>query len=278
MKHDAIVIGAGLYGATIARALRQSRSMDVLIIDDRRPLSGSVPSGSLMKPGWFSRMGEEVYRPSLATLGKLYDMRTVPFRVWPSRKIADVHWVPTAEILNIEALGAKVDHIRYQNGDIRVVLSSGEDHSTPLLVVAAGFWTPQLVSLAGMEGKQGVSFRFPAQNLPPAIRPWAPYKQVVCFQEGENHAWGGDGTALQPKSWSADRLRECTSRVSRASQLPVRPEEGVVGLRPYVKGYRHGYLEQRQAGMWIATGGAKNGLISAGWAAHQIALSAGIML
>jgi hypothetical protein len=42
------------------------------------------------------------------------------------------------------------------------------------------------------------------------------------------------------------------------------------GHRPYVKGAQPCYLKEHASGLWVVTGGAKNGTIASGWAASEL--------
>lgn len=276
MRYDAIVIGAGLFGSIIAAELRaQGRS--VLTIDDRRPEAGSRPAACLMKPSWFSGLGREVTDPSLALLDRLYGVHDLSFRVGPGH--ATVHWCDPARILVEEPMEARVIGVRRASSGGWAVGLGSAALVVPLVVVAAGVWTPDLVPVeGGLQGQAGMAFLWPREvmdGIEPFIRPWAPYRQLVAFDRGDG-AWVGDGTAIKRENWTSDwehvSYERCASAVGRLG-LGDR-ERGVVrpmfGIRPYSKA-RPCYLREHQPGLWVATGGAKNGTIAAGWCAHEIA-------
>jgi glycine/D-amino acid oxidase-like deaminating enzyme len=263
---DAIVVGAGLFGAVISKALL-TEGRSVLTIDDNRPLSGSAPSGSLMKPGWFSGMGKDVTEPSLELLGDIYNLKTIEFRIWPSQLQTSVYWISTREILD----GCDVGVARVTKVRPGVVYLEGRELTADLVVVAAGVWSSELLPVPGLEGRQGVSFRIPGQMASePFIRPWAPYKQAVAFQEDKETVWAGDGSAILPKNWTDVREAQSMNRMAKQTGMQITQSHATVGIRPYVKGAKPCLLEERSPGLWIATGGAKNGLVAAGWCAHEI--------
>lgn len=272
MRVDALIVGGGLFGATIARAL-EAEGRAVLVFDDKRPLNGSAPSGSLMKPSWYSGMGKEVYRPAEDMLARVYgnDFKELEFIAGIKLLKTKVMWVATSIILDYTCLEETVTEV----APGRVVTDQGE-YEADLVVVCAGYWCTELVpELVGkMQGKQGVSFRWYEQEAESnLIQPWAPYKQKVRFTEdtgdGLPSIWAGDGTALKVANWTDERRDLCTKRmmdfVDRGS-----PDEAIIGIRPYVPGSKPCYVKQTQPGLWVATGGAKNGGIAAGWAAHRI--------
>ena len=265
---DAAVVGGGLFGATIARALC-AEGWQVALFDDRRPLSGSRPSGSLMKPGWFAGLGKDVYEPSLALLDRLYGVRDLEFRIRPSGLRQKVHWVPTSLILDHESAPYMlVEETVTSVGEGFVEFGLPPTYMAfPLVVVAAGAWCNQLLQVQ-VEGKQGVSFRWPGRVEENTIQGWAPYKQAVWFQESEGSCWAGDGSAILPANWTTGRMEDSRKRMARLTTM--RCEEAVEGIRPYVKGHKPCLLQQRAPCLWLATGGAKNGLVAAGWAASEI--------
>ena len=105
----------------------------------------------------------------------------------------------------------------------------------------------------------------------PFIRPWAPYRQIVAFNRGDG-LWVGDGTAVKPETFTAERLQKSMVRCAGAVGLPGLEKNGpeiVIGHRPYVPKVKPCYLKI-QRGLIVATGGAKNGTLAAGWAAHKV--------
>jgi glycine/D-amino acid oxidase-like deaminating enzyme len=154
-----------------------------------------------------------------------------------------------------------------------------------VIVVAAGVWTSHILPVPGLVGKMGAAVLHPnVQIQEPFIRPWAPYKQLVAFNLGDD-MWVGDGSAIKPENWTPERQAKTVARCSVTGGLDIHGatvdtdvlEESkrvLVGTRPYVpKKHLNGrpcYLEEREPGLWVATGGAKNGTIAAGWCAHEI--------
>lgn len=270
---NVIVVGAGLFGATIARAL-QREGHHVTVYDDSRPMGGSAPSGCLMKPGWFAGLGKPVTVPALDMLEDLYGVQDLQFRVWPGAVPCKVHWIPTGQILNLEDL--RVVRKTVLNVGTGSILVRGDDlreevHEAERIVVAAGWWCKQLVAgLDKLVGKQGVSFRWREDEIKNIIKPWAPYKQSVIFEEEPGWAWGGDGSALKPENWDNERTAQCLNRVAKAHGQGIVVGTQAMGIRPFMKGEKPCLLREVKPGTWVATGGAKNGTVAAGWAAHQL--------
>ncbi len=281
-KTDAIIVGAGLFGATIAQALfMQGRT--ITVIDDKRPMDGSRPSGGLMKPSWFKSFGPGVYDPALKMLDSIFGVETLPFDInigLPKGlkfkiKQEDVLHVHPEEVLRLPprlSFNQTATKVEPKNGGGGTVeLKNGSVISAPLVVVAAGIWTKDLAPHVPVKPLQGASFYFRGSLPRGIIRPWAPYKQLVLHDEGNpNTVWGGDGSALKPTSWGPERTAQCLERVAGAlpEELPL--VETRMGYRPYTKAHKPCYFEKFSKGLYIATGGAKNGMIGAGWCAHRI--------
>jgi len=269
---DAIVIGAGIFGCTITRALRDA-GKSVLLVSKKERLSGSQASGNLMKPGWFAGLGKAVYEPALALLERQYGIRDLTFAAGKGvvRKDVKVHWVPLESVLSEEKLDATVTDV---GADGTVFVEGQGEFRAPLVVVCAGYWTQQLLGTGPtVVGKQGVSLRWTEEECPAQITPWAPYKQIVQYSyitgPGKSAMWAGDGTAILPKNWTGERMRQSVDRVIKHVGAHTKPLL-VQGIRPYVKGAKPCFLEELWPGTWVATGGAKNGQLAAGWAAHKI--------
>jgi glycine/D-amino acid oxidase-like deaminating enzyme len=271
MSNDVCVVGAGLFGQVIAKELMR-RGRDVTIVDDQRPLSGTAPSGMLTKPGWFAGMGKDIYNPALDLLRRNFTVHELEFTIRPSGKKTGIMLVEPADF-NLNPDIRTVTKVEDQG---RVHYADGISQRYDLVVVAAGIWSDKLVDVPKLEGKQGISFNWhvkPDFELDGFINLWAPYKHLVGFKMSPTLVWVGDGTALKPDNWTADREKQCLDRCHKhvKSKLKKGDADPIVGIRPYVKGYKAGYVKQLSPNLWVATGGAKNGTISAGHVAHVIA-------
>ncbi len=95
-KYDVVVIGAGIFGSLVTRALRVEGHR-VLAIDDKRPEAGSAPAACLMKPSWFSSLGKNVYEPALKKLDELVGVQDIQFAI-PTGKLL-VHWCNPKQVM-----------------------------------------------------------------------------------------------------------------------------------------------------------------------------------
>lgn len=283
MQHDTVVVGAGLFGSVIAAALR-AKGEDVLVVDAQLPNAGSRPAACLMKPSWFSSVPEPVRRRSLDLLDHLYGVETLRFTVagLSLGPLSNVLWVKPSSILEevgrSGATRAAVDRIdRMGKGRLRVwIRAPGDDlHyvTTGRVVVASGVWSEAILGLhpARVTPQVGSAWLWPTATTDNAIAPYAPYKQLVRFNRGDG-AWVGDGMALKPESHSTERRQASLERCSSWAALQPRRATELVGQRPYAKPLAGeiGWTEELWPGLWIATGGAKNGTLAAGWAAAKI--------
>lgn len=277
MDYDAIVIGAGIFGQVVAQALRvEGRS--VCIIDAALPNAGSGPAACLMARSWYSGLGKKVYDPALELLDRLYGVQEIEFEVGRAGLAVrtNVKWVEPKRILDntlvthghvMKISGNRVDYYDTYH-DARLCTSEA-----PLIVVAAGIWTERLLPEYRQQGKMGVAFLYPRAKIShPFIRLWAPYKQIVGFNRGDG-AWASDGTAILQKNWDFSRVQQCLYRCAEAAGMDNPCDERteiLLGTRPYAPGHKPCLLEEVRPGLWVASGGAKNGTIAAGWCAHRI--------
>lgn len=279
---DAIVVGCGIVGATVARHLAGSGLADVLALDDGRPLGGTAPSGGHLKVSWFGKLKKGEYEPAMETLDRTWGMSAEEFaaRGGPTA----VHRVDTDAVVRWRresaTLATALDLKHLDNYPEVFYREGGEVKSerTRLLVVATGYWAGELLQGLQVRGKQGVSFRVAGTLAGPLIEEWAPYKQVTAHQQAPGEVWAGDGSALLPDNWTAARTGECLARCLGVLKLGT-PGAKVLrtlhGIRPYLPGRKDAagspcLLRKLHRRVWVATGAAKSGTIAAGWAATKI--------
>lgn len=264
---DVVIVGGGLFGSIAARALRHA-GMDVELIDDNRPMSGSRAAGCLMRPSWLSSMGKENVNRSMKLLDGLYGLKLVELNAGPLKVACD--WINPDAILSEPRRLAKA--VSVHPG--RVILDSRVD---PLIearnvIVATGHWVPELVPDTEVIGKVGMSARLSAPPDDNRISVWAPYKQLVRFRAPGGFCWAGDGSAIIKANWDRERWRQVRNRiVTFAGDGELRE-----GVRPYVKTPNPADLRRvlpeapHGPSLWTLTGGGKNGTAAAGWAAAEL--------
>ena len=261
-----MIIGGGLFGSVIAKALLALK-YDVCVIDGGHEDAGSKPAACLMKPGWFASLGRDIYDPALKTLDALYGLQEVQFKLGPA--MVKVFWIPPRKILQaIPFVQGRVSRYTRQGKYWQITLMGGVVLQASLLIVAAGIWTELLVPEVRQKGMAGIAFLWPKSVVSPFIKPWAPFKQIVAFNRDDG-AWISDGSAILLKNWNDAREQACFSRCVATQKLPADPTR-LFGLRPYHVA-KPCYLEEVRPKLWVATGGAKNGTLAAGWCASQLA-------
>lgn len=288
-QFDTIIVGGGLFGQIIADALK-AEGRSVYILDEAHEHAGSKPAACLMKPSWFSSLGPEVYEPSLKLLDELYGVHDLKFHVGKTVP-ATVHWCDPRKILRGENklnrfLSAshdgqfwhcEVEHLSKEYSRQFSTLSSKN------LIIAAGIWSNEVLEkvqgmdyrVKGLRPQYGVAFVYDGKLDKPFIQPWAPYRQLVGFNRAENEVWTGDGTAL--KELTEERIDESEARCWKAVKGGLSVAAGdsaypckLIGARPYVSKVKPALLEDLERGLFVVTGGAKNGTLAAGYCAHKI--------
>jgi len=277
---DLIAVGCGIIGATVSRALT-ARGMDVLTLDDGRPLGGTAPSGGHLRPSWFRGMARSDYEPALSLLDEVWGLLEEEFVVAPLGLSASIARVDTDKVMAHPRTVATVTGLRHLDNYPVVVMeidgAGGKrevrEERCRLLLLATGAWAGELVAGTAITPKQGVSFRLPGTLSAPFVRPWAPYRQVVGHQQAPGEVWVGDGSAVLPSNWAPSRTAACLERCRRAARLPnVSPSRTLFGLRPYctLPAASPCLLKRLGPRAWLATGAGKLGTIAAGWVARRL--------
>lgn len=278
---DAIVIGAGLFGQIIARGLMET-GRKVHILDNQEPHAGSPPAACLIRKEWSGKLPEGVFDTGMKWLMDHYLLHEKKLHQFGNTKISKVtaFWFDPKDLLaHRSACAAKADPPT-QDGKRWTVGAQFSDGYTelyekvPLVVVAAGIWSQQLVPWYNMQlvGKAGLATLYRDVKQPNFIVPWAPYKQIVGFDRGDGY-WVSDGSAILTDNWSDQRKRESRDRCNL--QLKAEPENRLVskelfGIRPYTV-QQPCICEQVKPGLWVAVGARKNGTLLGAWCAQKIA-------
>lgn len=267
---DVVIVGGGLFGSIAARTLRHA-GMDVELIDDNRPRSGSRAAGCLMKPSWLSAMGRDNVTRSMKLLDGLYGLKLVELNAGPVKVACD--WINPDMILSEPRRIGKVFKV---GPGYASVLFDGDHQLEGIearnVIVATGHWVPELVKDTQVIGKVGMSVRLTAPPDDNRIQVWAPYKQLVRFRAPGGFCWAGDGSAIITANWDRERWRQVRNRiVAFAGDGELRE-----GVRPYVKTANPADLRRvlpeapHGPSLWTLTGGGKNGTAAAGWAASEL--------
>ncbi len=252
-KYDVAIVGAGLEGSVIYATLTKS-GLDVALIDDRRAGTGSAAAGCLFKPSWLSGFSKAEQTELEDLLQTLYGVECLPFKT--------ARWGPTVEIKRVDR--AKViqppTHVetvtRCSRGCLE--LQSGTSLQAEVIIIAGGVWSRVLrPEIPPIRSLMGASLWFKGK-IDPRLRIYAPYRQAMAFNISPEQIWFGDGTAIVEHNWKQDYIERTIQRAEKLFNLK-HPQQIVVGRRPYI-GSARGFLEQIKPGIWVATGGAKNGI------------------
>lgn len=271
MKTDVLIIGSGIFGSVISSKLRQL-GMNFEIVDRHCMNAGSQPAACLMKPSWFSSMGKELYIPAMDTLQNLYNVREIEFQTKVLK--TKVSWINPREIMNQPHQIDKVENIIVSDGGYVTFLQCSEAIESRNVIIAAGIWSNQILKESGyqlvpdLQPKTGTAFKVIGQTSVPRIHSWMMYKQIVSFNIDEENIWIGDGVAN--KNYTNDTLQKSRERCAGFLGKGTGELSPTTGHRPYVTDAKPCYLKEHAPGLWVVTGGAKNGTIAAGWAAHKL--------
>lgn len=268
---DVIIIGAGLFGSIIAKALRQT-GIEAFLIDNKEEYRGSKPAACLMKPSWYSALGPETYVPAMKTLEFLYNVETIEFKTKISK--ASVKWINPKSILEIDSMQDSIQFIERTNNSW-ILQGQNGIYQAKHIIIAAGIWCNGILQRSNLplapeiSSLTGTAFVFEDCSTQPEISIWNPYKQLVKFQIEPKCAWVGDGIASK-NYWKRDYLNQSFNRCVNFVAAPFSKVIAKTGNRPYVKQAKPCYLQSHGTNLWVVTGGAKNGTIAAGWAAQKM--------
>jgi glycine/D-amino acid oxidase-like deaminating enzyme len=283
---DVVVVGGGLFGSIAADALSRA-GMDVMLVDDKRPLSGSKPAACLMKPSWLTSMTKNQLDKSYSLLDEQYGLERIPFTLTPTRALdMTVTRIRPSRVwaaVNKPNLIYEGQVTRVFNHDSGVDIAFGSaaySITAKHVVLACGSWANELAPWAPKPKPQaGWAFTWQDnRKVQPLISLWAPYRQLVVFNREEGEIWAGDGSALKPEKltdWG--RRDESMMRCVRGA-FPKEEEkarfsqaEVIAGIRPYTEKSEGApcFFETRGR-VTVITGGAKNGTMAAGWCAARL--------
>jgi glycine/D-amino acid oxidase-like deaminating enzyme len=267
MPVDVVIIGGGIFGQVIGTAL-EAQGRQVVIIDDSRKDAASATSAGLMRQRRFYGFDKVIYNQSRKLLDELYDIKPITFKVQKTVSMKMDFIAPSSILGRVKVtpgfvVGVNAQTITYKDlidGEIKKVAGD-------LVIVAAGIWTEVLLPVYQQIPQKGVAFLYPTEIIAkPFIHPSLFGRNTVGFNRGDG-AWVSDGTLVHRDKWSVHHERKALKRCQNSSWITLEPTM-LTGIRPYSPSAKVCILEQVQRGMWVATGGAKNGLLAAGHCAR----------
>lgn len=303
---DAIIIGCGIVGATIAAKLRKTGLRDVLVIDAKLGNSGTSASAGIVNRGWKGKYSNQEFDESLAILEECWGLRQVDF-VTTSYRTKDVkktccHQVnmtkvfkarercQTAILSDFVPMSNQL-HIKYQKDseDGQVM-----EDSTRLLVMAIG--ANATLPDGSVTTKVGVYLKTKAKLYDgDRLHNWAPYRHGIVTSWCDDMVYMTRGSTIPTARFNSDRgVLETSNIMGMLTGLSPQPVldltqaiDGIPGLIPMIAGIgNRAYVKGRPLGgeiisssynkmlSYVVTGGGKMGSILAGHAAERIAREA----
>lgn len=255
------IVGNGMFGR-IASDLLKANNIESLIIDDDQPNAGTKASGNITKPSWITGLGDAA-KTAYADLDSMYGLNKFSPKVL--NKTIDLFYVNREHFLSKQPdITGHVDAV----GD--GWLSIDQRVYQGKILIAAGVWSEQLVTMPTIDVLVGSSAIYQRPQHESQFSMWAPYKQAISYQYDTDKVWFGDGTAIKLKNWKSEEDKRLKASEERAiKQGLLSPVETHVGYRPYVKGHKNGYFAKVHTNTWISTGGGKNGIVLAMIQAQQ---------
>jgi glycine/D-amino acid oxidase-like deaminating enzyme len=242
-----LVVGGGLFGS-LAAACARKQGIEAVVFDTGLPGAASPAAAGLIQEKWVGKRLQQHFRPALALLEQLYEVRSVQL-AHDDRTIESFLCVPPVMILEKEPVRDAVTAV----GD--GWLEAGGRRIEGWVYVAAGIWTGQFLPALDVYGKAGSSFIF-AGERPGRIQPLGHGRQAVAFVRDPGTTYFSDGTAERDYSPELDRLS-----LQRAAALGLadKPRQRLHGQRPYVPGGP--FFHKLGSHTWLATGGRKLGTV-----------------
>jgi glycine/D-amino acid oxidase-like deaminating enzyme len=242
-----LVVGGGLFGS-LAAAWARRHGIEARVFDAAECGAASPAAAGLFREAWCGRRFAEHYRPALALLEQLTEVRSVGLARDDGRR-EQLLCVPPAAVLEPDPVRQRVTAI----GDGWLEADGVRHHGW--VYVAAGVWSGALVPELGVYGKAGAALVFRGEQ-PGRIRALAPGRQAIAFVRDPGRTYFSDGTAERDYTALHDQQ---TRDHARALGLLDEPIERCWGRRPYVPG---GPVFRRLgARTWVGTGGRKLGTV-----------------
>lgn len=256
-----IIVGAGIFGS-MAAALARKAGYQVTVIDSGDELAASKCSSGLVKHSWLESVPPAKVNAGYGVLRELYGITELTFDNITGKRFESFQWVDPSAVLRPPDMRVKVTQV--SPGEVRLI--NGKLLRASAILVAAGIHSPELVHMPQVSALVGSVLRVPGQ-IAPQMYVYAPYRQAIAFNITKKEVWVGDGTAILAKNWRDERV---TTLRARARDFFAIRSKGEVrtGARPYVEGFK-GYFACVAPGVWVSTGGAKNGTLLAAAQARE---------
>lgn len=251
------IVGAGVMGTVIGHALL-AHGHDVTWFDDAREGRATPASAGIVHPKWTGAFDRTELQAGLQLLRESWHTTMVPFyQPKNGQTVKALCLSPTALIVPEDRLRRE----RVEKVGNRYVMAHGTTH-VGITVVTAGAWCNELLHnlIPRVDPMAGTAFLVRGVAKRPLIQEWAPYKQMMLFQQGPERVWLGDGTAIKAPNYTVEREQESLTRLRDWARLRG-PAQAVRGFRPVVRGSKAGLYQQTHSHAWVCSGGGKNSTV-----------------
>lgn len=281
---DFVVIGAGLVGSAIARSLEKV-GCTVATLDSSEPMAASKCSLGVWKDGWLGSIkqkatqGLEFLDSHLGIKAEERDFYNVdnnknePFLYIHRDSIL----LAEEDILRLRVIGRnKFGHILAKSED-----GVFEFQPTKGVIVATGAFTPLVLAQMGIvnnvyiDSYWGADFHYKGR-VEDSVVTWAPYKQVVVFQDSKDTFQFSDGTTVKNPKTNDPRVAKASDRLIQHFNVYMGTSfdesncYGIMeGLRPYLQNKNQDYVQEVAPNVLVATGGAKSTTVLCGYMAKK---------
>lgn len=243
-----IIIGAGIFGSVLARALSQYVDVDVTMVDSGEPLAASKAAGCVIKREWAKGLSDDEFKQALHDLKYLYEGGVVEHG--NGFYTIDPRVICCEPFIN--------DRIVSVDPESGVAYSEIMRKYEGILYVAAGYHTTRLIPGLNMKGGMGSALICEGEVEGVRVDSYLPYKQNVWFTRQDGKVWFGDGTAIKHANY---RPHHTTATAQRAEAQGLSVIETLHGVRPYLNQEpgKPGFYRKLSDKCVVATGGAKIG-------------------
>ena len=302
---EVIIIGAGLNGSMLTKVLR-AQGVQVLLIDSKKPLSGSKCSSGMWRTGWVSKSIEEKVEEGLENLHEFGGIQVIqcenldPIKQKPKvgrpseklekpiRRIDDLMFVDWRDICDVESDNFEV--ISVHNNMVTCYRQELGNHNEKVktkfvarlgVFICAGAYTDEILEASnypvlGLDKYFGSCIESTDRTTPNSvIKTWAPYKQTLAARMSKTVMKFSDGSMVKNPPESGDE--RCSNIHDRlhlhiaeimGDKYKLVNAKNIYGMRPYMpKEHKGDFVNQHDKNLFSCTGTAKNTTILCGYIA-----------
>lgn len=262
------VVGAGIAGSLVARALRQD-GHPVRVFDDGDPHSASRASSNLYIDHWLKKFGSGEARVGIKVLESLFPPEAIdqPFSrglayAAKVRHIAQHHLLVQPDVI------AQIGAVRqFPQEELGVRSEAGTIWPGPV-VLCVGYRAPEFFPQMKLSVKVGHCLHLRGRLRPnqSSITLASPYVHSKLYQLDDDTIYFADSVSVSEEAYSRRNKELLRRTMDRAKKLLGQDDLDVkqilVGYRPIVEGFEFGHLWRPMPGVWSLNGGGKNGMVA----------------